>query len=109
MKRVFVCSPYKGDTVLNTKRALQYCREVVLQGHAPYAPHAYLPQALDDNNAGERILGMLAGVSFLEACQELWAFYDQEPSSGMQLEIDAAKNLRLVIKHFDVQGVPKNV
>ena len=109
VKRIFVCSPYKGNTVLNVNRALQYCREVVLQGHSPYAPHAYLPLILNDNNPGERILGTLAGVAFLGVCDELWAYYDVEPSEGMKFEIAAAQNIGIPIKHFDVKGITRNV
>jgi len=107
MKRVFICSPFAADPYRNVKNALMYCREAVLQGYAPYAPHAYLPQALDDTNPEERILGMVAGMSFLDTCDELWAFYDEAPSDGMQLELSAAGSLGKTIKRFSANGSPK--
>jgi len=104
MKRVFICSPFASDPYNNVKRALMYCREAVLQGYAPYAPHAYLPQALDDTKPSERFLGMRAGLVFLDACDELWAFYDEAPSEGMKTEISQATAQGKIIKLFNTNG-----
>lgn len=89
MKRVFVCSPFRGDVVRNTELARQYCRYVLLQGFAPFAPHLLYTQMLDDNAVHEREQGILAGIAWLEACDEIWVF--GEPSEGMRKEISLAE------------------
>lgn len=107
MKRVFICSPFASDPRKNTQNALMYCRAAVLKGYAPYAPHVYLPQALDDNKPEERVLGMLTGMCFLDVCDELWAFYDEAPSEGMRLELHYAEAHGKPIKLFHSNGSPK--
>jgi len=47
--RVYICSPYRGDTENNTQNALRYCRFAVERGYFPLAPHCYLPLFMDDN------------------------------------------------------------
>jgi hypothetical protein len=46
MKRIFVCSPFRGDTLRNIPFARAACRRIALAGDAPFAPHLLLPQFL---------------------------------------------------------------
>jgi hypothetical protein len=100
VKKIFVCSPFKGNTTINVRKALLACRKIALLGHAPYAPHTYLPQALDDDSPAERILGMMIGMEFLEACDEVWVFNDEKISDGMLLEITTAESLNKRVRYF---------
>jgi len=84
-KKIFICSPLRGDIKENIKKAKKYSREVVLAGNIPIAPHIYFPQFLDDNNPQERNLGMTMGRELLSMCDEMWIYGD--PTEGMSLEI----------------------
>ena len=43
-ERVYICSPYSGNTQSNTTKARLYCRLAYDQGFVPIAPHLYYPQ-----------------------------------------------------------------
>lgn len=95
MKKVYICSPLRGDYVANTAAARGYCREAVDAGHLPVAPHIYLTQFLDDDKPEERRLGLELGQQLLKDCDELWVY--GEPSEGMKAEIELAKKLGIGI------------
>ena len=90
MKKVYICSPLKGDIENNIKRANEYCSQAIQQGYDPYAPHNYYPRFLDDTNIEERKIGMMLGMRWLENCDEIWVY--GTPSEGMKAEIDWWKN-----------------
>lgn len=88
MKKVYICSPLKGDIKGNIERARKYCRDALLNdGCIPIAPHTYFTQFLDDTNAIERAIGMECGIELLDMCDELWVF-GTTISEGMRAEID---------------------
>ena len=71
----------------NIRKARIYCEYVAReQGMLPIAPHIYLTQVLNDENAEDREFGLKAGLSLLSECDELWYFGDQI-SRGMTDEI----------------------
>ena len=86
MKKVYICSPLRGNYEYNIEQAIKYCREASLDGHNPIAPHLYYPRFLDDTQAEERALGMKCGIELLDMCEELWVY--GEPSEGMKKEIE---------------------
>jgi hypothetical protein len=95
MKRIFVCSPFQGKQE-NLERAKMYCRYVVQEGHAPFAPHLLFPQFLDDADPDSREKGIWAGISYLRTCDEVWVFGETAstlPTPGMAKELEAAKIL----------------
>ena len=49
-RKVYVASPYAGDTEKNTEAAVRYCRLVVSRGYMPVASHLMYPQVLDDSD-----------------------------------------------------------
>ena len=65
---VYVCSPFSGDPVGNAEKARRYCRYAVDSGYAPFAPHLFFPQFLDDDNPDERELGMFMAIIMLTKC-----------------------------------------
>ena len=99
---IFVCSPYRGDTEMNTQNARRYCRLVVEQGGIPFAPHLLLTQFLHDDKAAERELGLRTGLEMLKLCDELWAF--GEPTEGMRMEIAQAMHLGTPVRRLDISG-----
>lgn len=74
-------------------------RWAVRRGVAPFAPHLLYPGALNDDDAVERLQGILAGVAFLRACDELW--YLDGPkgiTAGMTQELAVARIEGLVVR-----------
>ena len=98
---IFICSPYKGDTVRNIQRAQRYCRMAVDEGYMPIAPHLFYPQFLDDDDSEERTLGMTFGLALLDLCDEIWVF--GEPTPGMAVEIAFTAERHIPIKQFPAE------
>lgn len=44
MKKVYICSPCRGDYENNIQRAKEYSRAAVEKGVIPVTPHIYLTQ-----------------------------------------------------------------
>lgn len=95
---IFVCSPYRGNILENTKKAKEYCREIAKNGDLPIAPHLYFTQFLDEKNEQEREMGIEYGISLLWHCYEMYVFGDKI-TEGMKKEIDYAKKMGIGIKY----------
>jgi len=93
MKKIFICSPLKGNIKENIKRAKEYSREAVSAGHIPITPHIYFTQFLDDNNPEEREVGMAMGRKLLDLCDEMWIY--GRPTEGMLQEINQFKKKKI--------------
>ena len=91
MKRVFICSPLRpigGNSMEdNIDLVRRLCRAAAFAGVAPYAPHLYIPQFLNDTLASERDLGLAIGKIFLGFCEEVWVYDGLGISTGMHGEI----------------------
>lgn len=87
MKKVFICSPLRGEVVKNQDNARKYAREAILQGFLPIVPHIYFTQFLNDEVEEERNLGIRAGIELLNECDEMWIY--GKPSEGMIREIES--------------------
>lgn len=97
MKKVYICSPLRGDIEANIARARDYCREAILFHNViPIAPHIYFTEFLDDRVKAERSLGMKGGIELLRYCDELWVF-GATHTEGMNEEIKLAKALNIPI------------
>ena len=90
MKKVYICSPCRGDYENNIQRAKEYSRAAVEMGVIPVTPHIYLTQFMDDNVPEERELALKIGSELVLGCSELWAFGIDHPSAGMAAEIELA-------------------
>jgi hypothetical protein len=101
--RVYICSPYSGDTERNTNNAIRYARFALERERFPIAPHLYLPLFMDDNKPTERELALSFDIRLLGGCREVWVFGDRI-SEGMKQEIEAAKKQRKPIKYFTDMG-----
>lgn len=100
MKKIFVCSPLRGQFTENIEKAKYYCHRVMELGHLPFAPHIYFTQFLDDSIENERVSGIAMGIEMLKLFDEVWVFGDRI-SEGMQAEIDMAKQLNMEIKYLN--------
>jgi hypothetical protein len=79
MKKVYICSPCRGDYENNIQRAKEYSRAAVEKGVIPVTPHIYLTQFMDDNVPEERELALKIGSELVLGCSELWAFGIDHP------------------------------
>lgn len=84
-KKVFICSPFRGDMEGNARKASVYSRMACEQGYLPIAPHLLFPQFLNEGIEAERQLGISMGMELLLDCEEVWVF--GETTEGMQAEI----------------------
>ena len=105
MKRVFVCSPYRGAVPANIALAHAACREVLRAGDAPLAPHLLYPTLLDDDAPDERALGMAAGRVWLAVADEVLVV--GPVSTGMRAEIDAALACGIPVRYADAPPSPR--
>lgn len=92
-KRIFVCSRYAGDIEHNVEVARALCRVAVDAGCAPFAPHLLYTQFLSDGDPDQRDLGILLGLRFMEACDEVWVYVGDGISDGMSRELEHARPL----------------
>lgn len=97
MKRVFVCSPYRGDVAANVEVARAACREVLRAGDAPFAPHLLYPDLLDDDVLAERALGIEAGRRWLAMAHEVLVV--GPITAGMREEIATAEALGIPVRY----------
>ena len=95
MRKVYICSPYRGDVEKNVRNARSYCRMAVEEGAIPMAPHIYFTQFLDDADEAQRGIGIEAGIQLMLECDEVWVF--GEPTEGMKSEIGRAQENRMKI------------
>ena len=97
---VYICSPYRGDTNGNIRKARKYCRFAVEQHVTPIAPHLLFPQFMGKEETKQtRELALSMGRQILRRCRELW-WFGPEPTEGMLREIKFALKNELVIRHF---------
>jgi hypothetical protein len=108
MKKVYVCSPVRGDqndpTVIrqNLARAVLYSRTVYKSGCLPICSQIYLERATGLNevkNPSCREEALIIGLELLTLCNELWVFgrREGEESEGMKNEIKQANRLALPV------------
>ena len=100
MKKVYICSPCRGDYENNIQRAKEYSRAAVEKGVIPVTPHIYLTQFMDDNVPEERELALKIGSELVLGCSELWAFGIDHPSAGMAAEIELAKARGIPVRNL---------
>jgi len=109
MKKVFICSRYRPDERHTVEEAvnsaLLACSVAIQHGYAPYAPHLYVPNCLNDDDPGDRTKGMEIGMEFLKACDEVWR-WGFTVTDGMRSELDYAEKLGKPIKVFNTIGIP---
>lgn len=96
---VYICSPYAGDVLNNERKARRYCQFAVRKRAIPVASHLLYPQILNDDDPGDRQLGLFFGTVLLGKCDECWVFGDNI-TTGMAYEITKAKKRGIRVRHF---------
>ena len=103
MKKVFICSPFRGDVEENSVKAAAYCRRAYGEGNFAIAPHLLFPQFLNEDSLKERADGIAMGLELLIGCDEMLVF--GEATEGMEQEIRFAveHGIHIWVKE-DVEG-----
>jgi len=96
--RTFVASPFRGDVEANTKYLHKCMKDSLDRGEAPFAPHMIYTQVLDDDDTGEREMGIDCGIAFMGVCDKMAVYIDKGVSEGMQHEIKKAYELGLDVE-----------
>ena len=65
MQKIYVCSPYKGNTKENVKNARLYSRFITFLGLLPITSHIYYTQFFDYKNTKKPKLCLKNGLEFL--------------------------------------------
>ena len=100
--KVYICSPYAGDTVKNTEAARRYCRYAIGKKLQPVASHLLYPQVLDDTDELQREMGLTFGQALLSDCSACWVFRPAgKVSEGMQKEIATALRLKIPVAYIN--------
>lgn len=102
MPKIYICSPFSGDTQANIEKARRYCSFAVDRGYIPYASHLFFPQFMSDDDPEQRALGLFMGMVYLDGCKECWVFGDTV-SAGMEAEISRAKKRGIPLRYFTEQ------
>jgi predicted HTH transcriptional regulator len=92
-RKVFICSPYRGNIEENMKKAKFYGKIVVGTGRIPVILHLYFPTFLDENNPNERMTGIEMGLELMDSCDEVYVF-GFDITEGMKFELDYARKKR---------------
>ena len=91
MRKVYICSPYAGNTKRHTEIAIEYCKAAIESGYMPVASHLLYPQMLDETSPAERELGVKFGLEMVMMCDEMWvAITASGITKGMAEEIALA-------------------
>lgn len=92
--KAYICSPLSATTAEGIRRNMEAARwymQMVSQSwdcHA-VAPHAYLPEFLDDKDEQERELALVFGLAYLGTCDRL-VICGRRITKGMLGEIEHA-------------------
>jgi len=100
MRKVFICSPYRGDIERNVAAARCHARVAALCGYCPVVPHLFFPQFLDDSDPQERIRSITLGVEMMKDCDEVWLF-GNSISNGMAYELEQVRKLGIPVRLYD--------
>ncbi len=102
-KKVFICSPFRGDMEGNARKAAGYCRAACERGFLPVAPHLLFPQFLNEGIEAERQAGLAMGLELLLCCDEVWVF--GEATEGMASEIAFAAEHGIGVRFMEPEGM----
>lgn len=107
MRKVYICAPLGGNVDKNLQKVKDYTRYALMCGAAPVVPHFYA-LCLNDRNPKEREIGMMAGLSLLWFCDEMWVFGD-EITAGMKGEINFCQNLNIKMRRIKETEILKKI
>ena len=93
MEKVYIISRYSADTRkerrFNREVARYFCRKILREGKRPVAPHLYYTQFCDDDDPGERALGLELAIKDLDECDSFFrVIIGGVISAGMRGEVE---------------------
>ncbi len=97
-KKVFICSPVRGDTEGNARKAAANCRMACAEGYLPIAPHLLFPQFLNEGIEEERRLGIAMGMELLQICDEVWVFGEATEGMAAEIALATAQGKKIIFK-----------
>lgn len=100
MKKIFICSPFRGNIEENKKAAQFFAKVIIGTGRVPVAPHLYFPQFLDEENPNERMNGIEMGLELMDVCDEVYVL-GFNITEGMKFELDHARAKRIPVRLYD--------
>lgn len=100
MKKIFICSPFRGNIEENTKAAQFFAKVIIGTGRIPIAPHLYFPQFLDEDNPNERMNGIEMGLELMDVCDEVYVL-GFNITEGMRFELNHAREKRIPVRLYD--------
>ena len=106
MEVIYVCSPYRGDYIMNKLNARRYIKFVMACGHVPIAPHIWFEKFINDTIPEERSQGLAMAIRLVPRCDQLWVF-GKRISEGMSKEIEIARistRCRRIITNIKIEG-----
>ena len=93
---IYICSPLRGETneiirenMMKTREYIDIINRCLAPKVRSVAPHAYLPEMLDDNDPTQRELALDFGLKLLSLCDTMIVVGDRI-SEGMRGEIEIA-------------------
>lgn len=106
IRRVFICSPFRGNTEFNIKYARKAMAHSLALGEAPFAPHLLYtqPSVLDDDKPADRERGMTAGAVWMLNSELIAVYADHGISDGMKREIAGASRAGITIEVRTLYG-----
>lgn len=100
MKKIFICSPFRGNIEENKKAAQFFAKVIIGTGRVPVAPHLYFPQFLDEENPNERMNGIEMGLELMDVCDEVYVL-GFNITEGMKFELDHARAKHIPVRLYD--------
>lgn len=88
MRRVILESPFRGDVKNNLRYARRCLLDSLRRGEAPIASHLLYTQVLDDDKMPDRLLGIEAGLAWIDAAEVAIFYVDRGMSDGMRSALD---------------------
>jgi hypothetical protein len=82
-------SPFAGEIPKHLTYAFDVLPQLLNAGRLPFGSHFVYTQVLDDNKAGERELGIAAGLAMYDVCHHSVYLLDHGVSVGMERAYEA--------------------
>ena len=100
MKKIFICSPFRGNIEENKKAAQFFAKVIIGTGRIAIAPHLYFPQFLDEDDPNERMNGIEMGLELMDVCDEVYVL-GFNITEGMRFELNHAREKRIPVRLYD--------
>lgn len=106
MKKIFICSPFRGDVKGNREKASRYCRKAYGEGCIPIAPHLMFPQFLNEDSLKERMDGISMGLKLMQECDEVWVYGKTTDGMAQEVKFAVEHGIPVWFKEIQEGGMP---